>query len=74
MNNFTIVAQIIVALSIAFVWIFRFDNIVKEFKQYGLSELVRSLVGSTKIVLATLLVAGIWYPSLVFFRQLSWLF
>lgn len=31
MNNFTIFAQIIVALSIGYVWIFRFDNIVKEF-------------------------------------------
>lgn len=67
MNNFTIAAQIIVALSIGTVWIFRFDNIVKEFRQYGLSDLVRSLVGSTKIILATLLVTGIWYPSLVLF-------
>ena len=64
-NLLSKVAQIIVALSIGTVWIFRFDNIVKEFKQYGLSDLVRTLVGSTKIVLATLLVAGIWYPSLV---------
>ncbi len=59
------VAQIIVALSIGIVWIFRFDNIVKEFKQYGLSDLIRTLIGSAKIVLATLLVVGIWYPSLV---------
>jgi len=58
-------AQIIVALSIGIVWVFRFDNIVKEFKQYGLSNLVRTMVGSAKIVLATLLVVGIWYPSLV---------
>ena len=58
-------AQIIVALSIGIVWIFRFENIVKEFKQYGLSDLVRTLVGSAKIVLATLLVLGIWFPSLV---------
>lgn len=65
MNNFTIAAQIIVAFSIGIVWIFRFDNIVKEFKQYGLSDFVRTLVGSTKIVLATLLITGIWYPSLV---------
>jgi uncharacterized membrane protein YkgB len=57
-------AQIIVALSIGIVWIFRFDNIVKEFKQYGLSDLVRTLIGSAKIVLATLLVVGVWYPSL----------
>ncbi|MGF1587036.1 MAG: DoxX family protein [Bacteroidales bacterium] len=59
------VAQTIVALSIGIVWIFRFENIVKEFKQYGLNDLVRTMVGSAKIVLATLLVVGIWFPSLV---------
>jgi hypothetical protein len=37
-------------------WVFRFDNIVKEFKQYGLSDLTQTIV-ATKIVLATLLVA-----------------
>lgn len=65
MTNFSIIAQVIVALSIAYVWIFRFDNIVKEFKQYGLSDLTRNLVGAAKIALSTLLVAGIWYPDLV---------
>ena len=65
MNTYSIIAQIIVALSIAYVWIFRFDNIVKEFKQYGLSDLTRNIVGATKIALSTLLVAGIWYPDLV---------
>ena len=54
-----------VATSIVHVWIFRFDNIVKEFKQYGLSDLTRSIVGSAKIALSTLLIAGIWYPALV---------
>lgn len=58
-------AQLIVAVSVLIVWVFRFDNIVKEFKQYGLSDLTRSIVGSVKIALATLLIAGIGYPSLV---------
>ena len=58
-------AQIIVALSVGYVWIFRFDNIVKEFNQYGLSDSTRTIVGGTKIILATLLFAGIWYPALV---------
>jgi hypothetical protein len=58
-------AQLVIALSIVIVWVFRFDNIVLEFKQYGLSTLTRSLVGSSKIALATLLVVGVWYPSLV---------
>jgi len=38
---------------------------LKEFQQFGLSDLTRNLVGATKISLATLLVVGIWYPSLV---------
>lgn len=60
-------AQIIIAVSIVVVWVFRFDNIVKEFNQYGLSELTRSFVGAAKISLATLLVAGIWFEELVFY-------
>ena len=65
MTNYSNIAQVIVALSIAYVWIFRFDNIVKEFKQYGLSDLTRTIVGASKIALSTLLIAGIWYPDLV---------
>lgn len=65
MNTLVILAQLIIAASIVVVWVFRFDNIVLEFKQYGLPDLVRNMVGATKIALATLLVAGIWYPQLV---------
>jgi hypothetical protein len=64
-TDLTVIAQLVVAVSIVIVWVFRFDNIVKEFKQYGLSDLTRTMVGNAKIALATLLVAGIWYPSLV---------
>lgn len=64
MDTYAHIAQIIVALSVIYVWVFRFDNIVIEFKQYGLSDLNRSLVGATKIALSTLLVAGIWFPAL----------
>ena len=70
MTNYAIITQVIVALSIAYVWIFRFDNIVKEFNQYGLSDLTRSIAGAAKIVLSTLLVAGIWYPHLVLITSL----
>ncbi len=65
MTTYSTIAQIIVALSIFYVWIFRFDNIIKEFKQYGLNDLTRSLVGATKISMSTLLVAGIWFPALI---------
>ena len=58
-------AQAIIAISICYVWIICYDNIVLEFKQYGISDLMRNLVGAVKIALSTLLVAGIWNPELV---------
>ena len=61
MEILVITSQIIIAVSILIVWVFRFDNIVVEFKQYGLSDLIRSMVGAAKISLATLLVVGIFY-------------
>ncbi len=70
MNMYSIIAQVVIALSVAYVWIFRFDNIVKEFKQYGLSDLTRTIVGASKIALATLLITGIWFPTLVFIPAL----
>ena len=70
MYNLSVIAQIVVALSVVYVWVFRFDNIVKEFKEYGLSDLTRNMVGASKIVLSTLLVAGIWFLDLVFIPSL----
>tara|TARA_B100000767_G_C19745991_1_gene528531 strand:- start:369 stop:713 length:345 start_codon:yes stop_codon:yes gene_type:complete len=65
MDLLATLSQIIIASSIGIVWVFRFDNIIEEFKHFGLSSLIRSLVGASKISLSTLLVAGIWYPDLV---------
>jgi hypothetical protein len=65
MYRFAHFAQLIIAFSIALVWIVRFPNVVKEFNEYHLPDFIRTLVGGTKIALATLLVAGIWYPKLV---------
>jgi hypothetical protein len=65
MEKLILLLQITVALSVAYVWVFRFQNVVKEFKQFGLSDLTRTIIGATKISLATLLVVGIWYSSLV---------
>ena len=65
MTNLSVIAQLIVAVSIVIVWVFRFENIEKEFREYGLGTFMRSAVGAAKIALATLLVVGIWYPSLV---------
>jgi hypothetical protein len=65
MENLMNLAQITVAISVVYVWTYRFHNVLKEFEQFGLSDLTRNMVGATKISLATLLVAGIWYSSLV---------
>ena len=70
MNTYVIAAQLIIAASIIYVWVFSFNNIVMEFKQYELSDLVRSAVGAAKIILATLIVTGIWYSALVFIPSL----
>ena len=60
-----IIAQIAVAASVAFVWIFRIHNVIKEFNQFGMSDVTRSFVGFAKTALATLLIVGIRHPSLV---------
>jgi hypothetical protein len=65
MEELARVAQVIIGASVIFVWVFRFDNVVAEFKQFGLNDLTRNMVGATKIALATLLIAGVWHSSLV---------
>ena len=63
-------SQIIVSCSVFYVWIFRFHNVIKEFKSFGLSDLTRNFVGSSKIALSTMLIVGIWVPYLVFIPSL----
>jgi hypothetical protein len=63
-------AQFIVGISVFYVWIFRFHNVLKEFKSFGLSDLTRNFVGTSKIALSTLLIAGIWLHSLVLISSL----
>ncbi|CAI8392932.1 MAG: Uncharacterised protein [Owenweeksia sp. TMED14] len=61
MENISILAQLVVSASIIVVWVFRYDNIVLEFKQYGISDLVRNIVGASKISLSTILALGVYY-------------
>ena len=42
-----------------------FINVLKEFEQFGLSDLTRNLIGASKISLATLLIVSVWHTSLV---------
>jgi hypothetical protein len=71
-----IAIQIVIAVSIFNVWIIRFgkptswrggsaQNMKEEFNAYGLPGWFMMLIGALKLILATLLVIGIWVPGLV---------
>ena len=75
MSSLAIVLQIIIALGIVNVWVFRRDresgfrpegalNIADEFARYGFSDSFRRVVGATKLTLAALLVIGVAYAPL----------
>ncbi len=70
MKDLLIISQLIVAISVLFVWVFRFHNVEKEFKQFGLSITIRSAVGASKIALATLLLVGLCQPCYVFYSSI----
>ena len=74
MENIALLSQIIVSISVIIVWIFRYDNIVIEFKQYKLSDLLRNIVGAAKISLATMLILGIWHKELLIGSSLAMAF
>jgi len=74
MENISFLAQLVIALSIIIVWVFRYDNIVKEFQQYGLSDLIRNIVGASKITLATIIALGVWYDVPVLIASLAMAF
>jgi tellurite resistance protein TehA-like permease len=65
MEALTITVQIALASSVAYVWIFRFHNVITEFKKFELNDITRNFVGVSKISLSTLIVAGIEFPPLV---------
>lgn len=64
MHDLTIAVQALVAASIFFVWVVRYDNIIQEFKQYGLPDWLRDLVGILKLTFALMLLLGIQRASL----------
>lgn len=65
------IAQILIALAILIIWVFRFYNVEKEFKSYGLSDLTRNIIGASKIALSTLLIAGFWHRDLLLGSSLA---
>jgi len=76
MDTLVMALQIVIALTIFAVWIFRPNldtnyragnakNIVEEFAVYGLPKWSVYVVGATKLTLALALIVGIWYTQLV---------
>ena len=64
MRNLSISLQVLVAASIFFVWVVRYDNVVEEFKHYGLPDWLRDLVGILKLTFSLMLMIGIERPPL----------
>lgn len=76
METVKLVAQIVIALGILNVWLLRSrkatafrggdaTNMREEFAVYGLPPWFMVLIGTFKVVLALLLLVGIWRPELV---------
>lgn len=74
MEKISLAFQLTVAVSVLYVWIFRYENIVIEFKHYGYSDLLRNFVGAAKISTSTLLIMGLWYNEITLYSSLSMAF
>lgn len=53
------ITKILIAVSIFFVWVVRYENIVKEFKEYELSNSIRDFVGILKLSFAFMLLTKV---------------
>ncbi len=69
------IVQIIIALGIFNVWVLRYGkptswrggdakNMREEFEVYGLPVWFMGVIGALKLLFATLLIAGVWFPAL----------
>ena len=59
MQDMVISLQALVAASVFYVWVVRHENIIEEFKHFGLSDGLRDLVGILKLTFSLLLLIGI---------------
>ena len=57
-----VTSQVVVAGSVLFVWTFRLEQVAREFVEYHLTDTIRAIVGTSKIMLATLLLAAVFWP------------
>lgn len=57
--------NISVAVSIFFVWVIRYKNIISEFKEYNYPEWFRDFIGIIKLIFAGILISQTTYLYLV---------
>lgn len=74
MENISILFQILVAVSVYFVWIFRYPNVLAEFKQFGYSDVFRNFVGASKMSISALLILGLFYTEITLYASLGMAF
>ncbi|ABA88594.2 hypothetical protein Pcar_1345 [Syntrophotalea carbinolica DSM 2380] len=78
MDQLKVICQLIIALGIFNVWVLRFGketvwrggtakNMREEFEAYGLPFVFMITIGLLKIMLAILLIVGIWVPAVTRF-------
>jgi hypothetical protein len=77
MQTTVLVVQMIVALTLLNVWLLRFrqstayrggnaQSMPQEFAVYGLPSWFTYVIGALKIGTALVLIAGLWFPAVVF--------
>ena len=71
MEYISLLFQVVVAVSVFIVWVFRYHNVIKEFQQFGYSDVFRNFVGASKIATSTLLLTGICYEELTPYAAIS---
>ncbi|MDC0408891.1 DoxX family protein [Flavobacteriaceae bacterium] len=71
MEHISLIFQIALAISVYYVWIFRYHNVLSEFSQFGYSDLFRNFVGAAKISLSALLIMGVFYDGVTLFSALG---
>ena len=71
MEHISLLSQVVVAVSVLIVWVFRYHNVIVEFKQFGYSDVFRNFVGASKIAISTLLLTGIWHEALTLYAAIG---
>lgn len=67
----TVMFQLGIAIGILKVWVLRYKSIKEDFKEFGLPDWSRNVIGFTKLFLCLLLLAGIWVYELAVFSSVA---